>query len=311
MARRRSLGVLGVLIAGCTVRSAEAAPAVRQVVEQWSDGLAEVATYAAELIRYGEVRPYKEVQILVKERFDGRRMVKTDHPGASAEHEFDVLKSARILHFVTGIYDYHQSLTYFAPLLAGPLEGSPLGRVAQAVAVGEHPAKLTLASFEWCGNYFGEWLAAKGRLRERAFSYFDGEAAVDRTLEAPTGQGWLAEDGWPVWARGLAGYGAAEGGAPTRVKVLTSTLQARFDHKPARWVDGTVQVARGEAADTVGLDVGGERTWKILVERSPWRRILSWETSHGWKGRLIAGGRRAYWGEHDGAHEPLRKGLGL
>ncbi len=303
--------LVSVLLAGCGAAPAEAAPAPTEVVRTWSDGLSEVATYDAQLVRYGERRTYKEVQILVKERFDRRRMVKTDHAGSSPENEFNVLKSARVLHFKTGIYDYHQSLNYFTPLLRGPLEGAPLGDVREAVAIGEHPAKLTLASFEWCGNFFTEWRGEDGALVERSFSYFDGEADSDRKLGLTQGQAWLAEDGWPIWARGLSGYGAAAAGGRTPIKVLTSTLQARFEHRPIRWVDGFLTVKRGGDKDTVTLEVGDERTWTIEVERSEFRRILSWKTTHGWAGKLIKAERRPYWGEHAEKDAPLRKEFGL
>lgn len=292
------LVLFSVLSVGCDGSVAEAAPTVAEATRTWSDGLAEVATYEAELNRYGEQRSYKEVQILVKERFDRRRMVKTDAPGSAPEHEFNVLKSARVLHFTTGIYDYHQSLNYFAPLSASK------------TAIGERPAKLTLASFEWCGNFFTEWLADGDALKERSFSYFDGEADSQRTLGDPGGA-WLAEDGWPVWSRGLTGYGGAGDGGRTPVKVLTSTLVARFEHRPVRWVDGFLTVRRGTDKDTVTLEVGEERTWSIEVDRSEFRRILSWETTHGWGGRLIKVERRPYWGEHAEKDTHLRKELGL
>lgn len=302
---------VGLAIIGCDVGPAEAAPTPTQVVRTWSDGLAELATYEAELNRYDEQRAYREVQILVKERFDQRRMVKTDHAGSSPEHEFDVFKSARVLHFTTGIYDYHQSVNYFAPLLRGPLEGAPLGDVKEAMAIGEHPAKLTLASFEWCGNFFTEWRGVDGGLVERSFSYFDGEADSDRRIDPPGLQPWLSEDGWPIWSRGLSGYGAASGGGRTPIQVLTSTLQARFEHKPIHWVDGFITVKRGDAKDTVTLEVGDERTWTIEVDHSEFRRILSWETTHGWRGKLIKTERRPYWGEHAEKDTHLRKELGL
>jgi len=281
------------------------------VVRAWSDGLAEVAVYDAQLQRYGEARRYKEVQILVKERFDRQRMVKTDHPGSRPALEFTVLKSLRLLRFTTGIYDYHQSLNYFAPLLRGPLEGNPLGTVKEALSIGERPAKMTLSSFEWCGSFFSEWLAEPGELTERSFSYFDGEADTQRTLAPPKGSPWLAEDGWPIWSRGLAGYGAAASGKRMAVRVLSSTLQARFEHKPVHWVDGFVTLRPGDDRDVVTLEVGDARTWTIEVDRSPFRRILSWRTTHGWAGTLVKSQRRAYWGENAEKDVHLRKELGL
>jgi hypothetical protein len=216
-----------------------------------------------------------------------------------------------VLHFTTGIYDYHQSLNYFAPLLRGPLEGAPLGDVRETIAIGEHPAKFTLSSFEWCGNYFTELLAQDGVLSERSFSYFDGEADADKRTTPPAGEGWLAEDGWPVWSRGLAGYGVAATGERTPIKVLTSSLQARFEHKPAHWVDGFITVSVGTDKDVVTLEVGSERTWTIEVERSTFRPIVSWQTTHGWGGRLIKVDRRPYWGEHGEKDAHLRKEFGL
>lgn len=312
--RATDVKMLGALLSlsalGCDVAPAAAAPSAAQVVRAWSDGLAEVAVYDAQLPRYGEARSYKEVQILVKERFDRRRMVKTDHAGTHPEGEFVVLKSVRMLHFTTGIYDYHQSLNYFAPLLRGPLEGNPLGTIKEAFAIGEHPAKMTLSSFEWCGSFFSEWLAQQGVLNERSFSYFDGEANTQRTLSPTGGVPWIAEDGWPIWSRGLAGYGAVAG-KPMAVKVLSSALQARFEHKPVHWVDGSVTLRPGDDRDVITLEVGDERTWTIEVDRTPFRRILSWRTTHGWAGRLVNSQRRAYWSESAEKDAHLRKELGL
>ena len=303
--------LLSLALLGCDVAPAAAAPSAAEVVRAWSDGLAEVAVYDAQLRRYGETRSYKEAQILVKERFDRRRMVKTDHAGTRPGEEFAVLKSVRLLHFTTGIYDYHQSLNYFAPLLRGPLEGKPLGPVKEAFAIGEHPAKMTLSSFEWCGSFFSEWLAAEGVLTERSFSYFDGEADAQRSLAPTKGAPWVAEDGWPIWSRGLAGYGAAGAGKRMAVRVLSSTLQARFEHKPVHWVDGFLTLRPGDDRDVVTLEVGDARTWTIEVDRSPFRRILSWHTTHGWTGRLVKNQRRAYWGESAEKDAHLRKELGL
>jgi hypothetical protein len=314
--RALSCGVLLMALASSAPALAldPATPAGKALHSAWSDGLAEVSTYESTIERYGEKRSYHEVLIFVKERFDARRMVKSDYAGTAPDHEFDVMKLARMLHFVTGIYDYHQSVNYFTPLYRSPLEGRGpgLGDVREGFGFGEHPAKLSLMSFEWCGNYFAEWLGEAGRLKERSFSYFDGEADAEREIKTPGATTpWLSEDGWQIWARGLAGYPDAARKGPIAVKVLTSILVSRFEHRPTHWVNGTVEVATRGDRDVVTFVVGKERTWTIEVERTGQRRILAYRSSDGQTGRLLKSERRAYWGEHGNKHLPLRHRMGL
>ncbi|MBS0000301.1 MAG: hypothetical protein KFF73_15070 [Cyclobacteriaceae bacterium] len=101
----------------------------------WDDGKAEVATYTAERIIYGETRYFEYIHILVKETFNEEYHVKTDD--YSRNDLYEVMKINKFARIETRDYPYHFLSSLFF------LRDDP-------TVVN----KFTNSSQEWCGNTF-------------------------------------------------------------------------------------------------------------------------------------------------------------
>ena len=149
---------------------------------RWDDGRAEISAYDAVAMRYGEPRPFTGYLIVVKEDFTRTELVKAD-PGHTASELLTVLKLNQVIHFNTGIYDYHQMLSVFfdrADLI---------------------PVKLSLTHFEWCGNTYKEMLRRGEDATLRAHTYWDGMA--EKSFDVKFTGSTLLYDELPVWLRAL------------------------------------------------------------------------------------------------------------
>jgi hypothetical protein len=148
----------------------------------WDDGNAEVSAYEAAVRRYGVPRPFTAYLIVVKEDFSRTQLVKAD-PGHDPADLVTVLKLNQILEFQTGIYSYNQMASTFHERVTMDL------------------LKLTLASFEWCGNTFKEYTRRGGRGTLHVRTYWDGQARAD--YELPVAPDVLFYDELPLRLRAL------------------------------------------------------------------------------------------------------------
>jgi hypothetical protein len=101
----------------------------------WDDGLAEVATYAAERTVYGKKRSFDYTLITVKEDFNEQFNVKTDN--YDRKDLFPVMKVNAFCRIPTDNYPYHYLSSAFF-------------KREDATQI----YKITISSQEWCGNTF-------------------------------------------------------------------------------------------------------------------------------------------------------------
>ncbi|MCR5886453.1 hypothetical protein LRS06_01420 [Hymenobacter sp. J193] len=186
------LGVLG-LTAACTPQPETSQPAAAlppQVTQHfdagwaqnkwWDDGLAEVATYAAERTIYQKPRQFEYTLITVKEDFNREFNSKTDD--YQRPDLFPVMKVNQFCRIPTDNYPYHFLTSLFF-------------RREQPTQL----HKLTTSSQEWCGTTFKALTAEASGYQQTYNSYWDGQGAGTRHLPGAM----LFEDGLPYTLRSL------------------------------------------------------------------------------------------------------------
>lgn len=146
----------------------------------WDDGLAEVATYAAEREVYKKTRQYALTIITVKEDFNRAFDVKTDD--YQRPDLFAVMKVNEFCQIPTDNYPYHYLTSLFFRR-EDPLQLH----------------KLTSGSQEWCGNTFKALTDSTGAYRYSYNSYWDGQGTGRRRLPRDI----VAEDALPYSLRSL------------------------------------------------------------------------------------------------------------
>ncbi len=313
---RRSIAALlaaGALLGACdrgpSVATASAAdgPAYGDPFwATWGDGRAEIATYDLTFVRYGEPREGTATTIFVTETFSEEARVKVDGDGRTSPDEFPVMKLNLVQDFPTGIYDYNLMASSFVGLEASG------GRAPGALA------KSTFSSQEWCGQVFHVMRPETDRVRWVAHSYFADEADESSSLSLPDDA--LFEDALFHWARGFAGP-SLEPGASREVSLVTSSQRVRLAHVELETESATlnrsaeattVEVPAGSfEVDEWAVDVGGDRSWRFLVERDGARRIVVWETSDGGRAELVASQRLKYWEMNGAGGESALGEIGL
>lgn len=146
----------------------------------WDDGLAEVATYAAERIIYNKVRTFDYTLITVKEDFNKAYNVKTDD--YSRRDLFPVMKVNQFCRIPTENYPYHFMTSLFFkrdnPVLLH---------------------KLTNSSQEWCGTTFKAIDYANRVFNYQYNSYWDKQGTGKMRLAGNI----LFEDQLPYTLRSL------------------------------------------------------------------------------------------------------------
>ncbi len=208
--------------------------------KMWEDGLAEVGHYHATRMRYGKLRTYEAVLVVVKEDFDTRRYVKADPP-YEGRPLLGVLKLNHAFTMPTDNYKYHYLASVFVR------RDNPLV-----------PVKMTVGSQEWCGNTF-QWVKLWDRPTYHAHSYFDPEGEVEFPLDWRPGD--LLEDQLPVAVRALRmvkGYQMTARIWPTMIKnkvgkrptPTASVLRvvgedSVKDHTKKRWEAWRIEVEMG------------------------------------------------------------------
>lgn len=283
---------------GGRVTTKDAGPAIdARFAGHWSDGLAEVSTYALDQARYGELRQGTSVSIFVKEEFGVHSHVKWE--GSDAEHT-TVLKLNRLDRFTTGSYDYHLMTSVF----------DPLDRT-----LGGHAMKVTATMQDWCGHAFARMdLRDDGHFLELR-SYFEEEGDVDKALGDV-----LLED--ELWTR-LRMFGPQ--GMDTGITALVpAATYLRMMHWEARAYAASLAV-EGTGTDTARVVITYpelDRTLTIVCDAAfPWsvwgwtetrpdgfgaeRRVL---TS---RARLLHRERIDYWNRNALADSTVRRRFGL
>jgi hypothetical protein len=242
----------------------------------WDDGNAEVNAYEASVRRYGVPRPLTAYHIIVKEDFSRTQLVKAD-PGHDPSDLVTVLKLNQILEFQTGIYNYNQMASTFHERATMDL------------------LKLTLASFEWCGNTFKEYTRRDGRGTLHVHTYWDGQARAEYDL--PVAPDVLFHDELPLRLRALpqaAGTALTARLVPTQIdsrgpkpELRAARLRADAEEilivpagsfRALRW-----EVKAGDAVDTYWLD----RNFPHV--------LLAWDRPDGGAFRLKWTRRLPYW----------------
>ncbi len=243
----------------------------------WDDGQAEISAYQAVAMRYGRPREYTEYQIVVKEPFSKRLLVKAD-PDHDPEDIMTVLKLNRVLNYQTGIYAYHQMLSFFFDVET------------------MQPLKWTLAHFEWCGNTFKMFTRRERQARLETHTYWDGDA--DQVFDLEFDSDTVFYDQLMVWLRAQQ----FELGTSRTLQVYPTELSSRGPRpsqvqailtvpglEEIRLADGS---RRNALLVQIGMTDGLHRFW---IEPEFPRRLLGWETPDGGRGRLQWSKRLPYW----------------
>jgi hypothetical protein len=282
-----------------------ASPAV-DVRSYWSDGHAELDGYQVRRERYGELRNGRMVMIFVKEPFSESARVKADtgrHPDSDV---FDVMKLNLVEDFQTGIYDYNLMTSAFAAFDARG--GRRPGELT----------KLTFAAQEWCGMMFEELLFDPQQIRQKRFSYFDGEGDQTNTLPRPA-DGITADELFFV-VRSIPAPLLAPG-EKKQIQLLSSLMEARLLHRSLDWKPATlsrskdsrkIEVPAGSfevETWTVEIEAGGKN--QFLVERAHPHRIVVWNGPMQIEAKLAGSARLKYWELQREGHEKMLPQIGL
>jgi len=249
--------------------------------KSWSDGQAEVTSYALKYPRYGAMREGTAVSIFVTETMAKSLGVKSDPGVRDKSDEFPVMKLNLIETFQTGIYDYKLMLQTFVALAEA--HGRPAGVTA----------KVAWSSQEWCGNLFKIARFDDGNVHVVSHSYFDGEGDQEQTNPSP-GAAVLSEDALLLWARGMA-WPVVAAGETREAPVLLALQHSRQKKGPSQW--GTVKLSRaakGEVEEATAVLSDG-RTRTYVVEKGAPHRVISYSTSEGVEAKRIASVRNKYW----------------
>lgn len=292
-----TLAALAALVASCggaptrpTLPSAPSARASRQFWETWGDGMAEMSSYRATVMRYGAAREAELVLIYVTEPHDRDTLIKDDE--VPAARRVQMLKLNQSLRFQTGIYPYSVMTSVFSPVDAYFQE-----RFA--------PAKITLSAQEWCGHVYLGVFPAPDRFMSQSISYFASEGEASETQPARDA---LYEDALLIQLRELDGP-FAQGGDWSGAMVPTLWRNRRA-HEPLRASAATITRSAAPGRVVFTLRQGDyERVFEIEDEGA--RRVMAWRDSEGEQVELQGTERLPYWELHGPGDEAARERIGL
>ncbi len=270
----------------------------------WQDGRAELSAYALKQDRYGQARQGSVVLIYVTEPFSHSARVKADPGKHPPKDVFEVMKLNVVKDFQTGIYDYNLMTSVFAPLDAREGRGSGA------------PSKIVFSSQEWCGALFEELLFDSLRIRQKRFSYFDGEA--DQAQDLPYPKAGLSVDALPLLVRGFTEHHLRPK-QKKEVQFLPSLEAARLAHRPLAWQKGTlfrspspaVTVPAGRFEVDHFVAEFGKQRYEYWVERAFPKRIVAWQGPSQERAELLGSKRMAYWKLNQNGGEKHLRDLGL
>ena len=164
---------------------------------------------------------------------------------------------------------------------------------------------------------FEELLFDEGTIRQKRFSYFDGEGDQVATLDRP--QKGLTVDELFFVVRGLPVPFLAPGETRS-LPFLPALDRVRMLHKPLAWVEGkltrstktqTRTTAFGRyVVDTYEAEVGADR-YRFEVERAFPNRLIAWEGPQGEQAELLGSERMPYWQLNGEGQEKALEKLGL
>ncbi|WP_071883109.1 hypothetical protein [Hymenobacter swuensis] len=207
----------------------------------WEDGQAEVATYTAERVIYGEPRRFEYTLITVKEEFNQQYNVKTDD--YQRKDVFPVMKVNQFCSIPANNYPYHFLTSLFF-------------RRDQPVLL----HKLTTSSQEWCGNTFKAIVNDGLQYQQTYNSYWDGQGNGQRTLRYDA----LFEDALPYTLRSLR-FEAL----PT-FQAFIYELQQTSKAAAPQLYQAQVRVEDGLTADTA------EPAWRVSVTLTDKKQNVYW-----------------------------------
>lgn len=279
--------------------------ATPEVRAHWHDGKAELAGYRLTQPRYGQARAGTVVLIYVTESFSESDRVKAENPRRPASDVFDVIKLNNVKDFQTGVYDYNVMTSVFLQMDA---------RKGQRAGA---PTKLVFSMQEWCGTVFEELLFDDRTIRQKRFSYFDGEG--DQAAELARPKDGVTVDELFVLVRGLPVPFLAPGESRA-LPLLPALDRVRMIHKRLTWTDGTLRRSRATRArktpagrfvvDTYTAEMSAER-YRFDVERAFPHRLVGWEGPQGERAELAGVERLPYWRLNREGHEKVLEKLGL
>lgn len=274
--------------------------------QTWSDGQAEISSYALRFPRYNAIRNGTAVAIFVTENQSLASRVKTETQPAPGNDAFPVMKLNLVEGFQTGIYDYHVMTSAFIAL--NPLDGRSAGQ----------PAKVSFSSQEWCGQVYQQLLFGQHGIESTLHSYFEGEG--DRVDQLPSPRNAISGDALMLWARGVA-QPRMKAGETRSMSYLPTLKSSRFEHQPLGWRE--VRLSRSADVTSISVPAGtfavevfeaaiqGGRTRTYYVERDFPNRIVKWESDDGESAEMLKSIRAKYWQMNDLASEAKLADLGL
>lgn len=177
---------LGIALNGCT--EGEAAPLSGLLDPDWAadsfwdDGKAEVATYEASRVIYGEDRPHTATLITVSEPHLAGEYVKADWP-YDGKQILPAMKQNTFAVIPTDNYPYHFMVSTFTGRETGEL------------------FKMTVSSQEWCGITTKNYELWSEPARFQFISYWEGEGTGEAAFPAPDNA--FFEEELPLVLRGL------------------------------------------------------------------------------------------------------------
>jgi len=207
----------------------------------WEDGKAEVATYEAERVLYGEPRRFEYTLITVKEEFNRQYNVKTDD--YQRKDVFPVMKVNQFCRIPTTNYPYHFLTSLFF-------------RRDQPVEL----HKLTTSSQEWCGTTFKAIIDDGLQYQETYNSYWDGQGEGRRTLRHDV----LFEDALPYTLRSMRFETLPT--ITARIYELQQTSKAPAPHL----YEAQIRVEDGLTVDTP------EPAWRVRVALTDQKQNVYW-----------------------------------
>jgi hypothetical protein len=232
---------------------AQFTPAFLQNSSYWGDGKAEFNFYDAQIVRYGQPRATEVIQILVREPFDPKQLVKPDdwkQPGV-----IQVLKLNQILHIPTGIYVYQQMHSNF-------------WRVDDARLL-----KFSLTSNDSCGNTFKEGRRVGDKFDYEYHTYWDG-MADGRADIIPPANGYFYDE-LPLRVRTID---FSKGNGEFAIELAPTMIKSKKDDLAFKPAKVTFTSAEKNIAVAVQHDGG---TDQFILDREFPNLLREWNAADG------------------------------
>lgn len=250
----------------------------------WDDGQAESATYAAERIIYGELRPHILRLLTVKEDFTTEYWTKADWPYGD-KPILTVLKQHRVATVETPNYPYHfATSTFFAR--------DEIGRMV----------KMVTSSQEWCGITTKEYQLHTDPPQFAYSSYWEGEGTGSEPIRDFVGENTFFEEELPLLVRALThedGQQAWLRLAPEQVGNKAPVPRPVVARASVARESRTIEVPAGTFESgtlwRVRFDAEDGRVLVFHVTAEAPQTLIRFEANDGRVWRLETAERRRYW----------------